>query len=713
MNLPLDFIFGIPETSHIVYDEETYPNIFTCHFRDVTTDREWMFEISDWKNELDLLVRFIDYLRAADITGVGFNNLHFDYPVLHFIYQNRRAVLSSYDIYNKAMSIINAPYTNRFAHVIWERDQIFKQVDLYKVHHFDNKAKATSLKVIEFNMRSHHVEDLPFPPGTILTAEQAVILRMYNRHDTAETKEFFKKSVSQIQMREALTQRFGEDMMNCSDVKIGEKILLNSLEKAGVQCHTYVDNKRVKLQTKRDYIDLSEVIFPYVKFERIEFDGIRRDLASKVITETKGVFKDLVAVVEGMEYKFGTGGLHASLDAQIVKSDETYQLVDVDVASFYPNLGIKNRLYPQHLGEQFCVAYDEVYHTRKQYPKGKPENEAYKLALNGSYGNSNNEYSVLYDPFYTMSITINGQLLLCMLIEQLVKIPGLKMVQANTDGVTFLCPRIYLDHSRAVCRWWEQVTQLELEEALYDAMYIRDVNNYIAVKEGGKIKRIGAYAYETALENPGTRELPWHKDWSFRIIAKAAEANLVHGVPLREFIENHADVYDFLGRTKVPRSAMLMHGDKQVENIVRYYVSTEGEKLEKVMKPAGPIGAYKRANGLTDQYYNSVIDELIENETRSYPVDGSALSYEEMRARLPWDERINTKNKSVYEERRIGIHTGWRVRVVNNLSNEEFFRSNYHPADLNYDYYIEQAKKLVHLMKHDNEEETQYGGEGE
>jgi len=686
-----DFLFCLPPGEYVGYDIETYPNIFTL---DATTPDggQWFFEISDWRNDLDLLIRFIDRCRAEGKTGVGYNTMHFDYPVIHWIYQNRFAPIRAGDIYSKAMSIINAPFNARFAHVIWESDHLFPQLDLFKVHHFDNKAKSTSLKVLEFNMRSPHLEDLPFEVGTFLTEQQAPVLRSYNHRDTTETIRFLNHSKAQIDMRKALTAKFGSDMMNCSDVKIGEKILLSSLQAAGVECYAVVDGRKAKKQTIRERIDLREVIFPYVRFQRPEFQQIHAEFASKVITETKGVFKDMVAVVDGFEYKFGTGGLHASLDAKIIHSDEYNQIVDIDVASFYPNLGIKNQLYPAHLGPQFCVAYDEVFHTRKTYGKGTPENEAYKLALNGAYGNSNNMYSPLFDSFYTMSITINGQLLLCMLVEQLIKTPGLQMVQANTDGVTFLCPRPFLTHVRAVCRWWELLTQLTLEEALYKSMFIRDVNNYIAVKEDGKIKRIGAYAYETALENPGTRELPWHKDWSFRVIAKATEAHLVHGIPLRQFIENHTDVYDFLGRTKVPRNSLLMHGDERVQNTVRYYVSTSGKKLEKVM-PAkeGMEGQFKKSPKVSDSEYFSVMDEI-----------GPDV----------WDARIHTQNKSVHEDRRIGIHTGWGVTLCNDLSNAEWYHSNYHPCDLNYDYYIKQAEKLVHLMKHDNEPEVYEDYEG-
>ena len=668
-----DFLYGVTD-GDVIYDIETFPNAFTIGLLHKTTCQQWYFEISSRRNDIVEFCRFLEVMAEHDCRMVGFNNIGFDYPVIHYIYQNRHVGITVADIYNKAMLIIKANGPARFAHMVWESDWIVPQLDLFKIHHFDNKAKFTSLKVLEFNMCMDSIEDLPFDVGTELTNNQIQVLAEYMWHDIDATDKFYDRTVSAIKMREGLSETFGKNMLNMSDVKIGETILVTEIEKSGIPCFEYRDGKRQKRQTKRESIDLAQVIFPYVSFERVEFQQILSFLQSKVITETKGVFKGLIASVEGVDYKFGTGGIHASVESQVVHSDDRYQIVDVDVASFYPNLGIKNKLFPAHLGQAFCDAYLGVYHTRKTYPKKTSENEAFKLALNGAYGGSGNEYSPFFDLQYTMSITINGQLLLCMLAEQLLKVPGLRMIQANTDGVTYLCPREHLDHTRSVCRWWEQVTTLELEESLYNRMFIRDVNSYMAERQDGSIKRIGAYAHVTAEQDPGTRELPYHKDWSARVVALAAEAALVRGEDIRTFITEHNDVFDFFLRTKVPRSATLEWGDKRVSNIVRYYISTNGKELEKVMLAAGPPGEYKRANKLTDEYYNSVMDVI-----------GLGV----------WDERIHTKNKSVYEERRIGINTGWNVELCNDVSHDEWAQSNYHPADLNHEWYIKEAIKLV------------------
>lgn len=650
-----DFLFNL-HPGDVGFDIETYPNIFTCYAVHADTGQEWYFEISHWRNDADLFCRFLDMLALNNCRMVGFNNLGFDYPVIHFIYQVRR--VSAWEIYQKAMSIIRAPDNARFAHMVWESDRIVPQVDLFKIHHFDNKARATSLKVLEFNMRSDNIEDLPFDVGIELTQDEAKVLKRYNRHDVLETLKFYRESLDQIRFREELTVKYGRDFMNHNDTKIGKDYFIMRLEEhCPGSCYQVVNGKRHIVQTHREFIRLSDVIIPYVRFDDPEFTRVLDWFKAQTITETKGVFKDVHCVVQGFQFDFGTGGIHGSIESQVVESDDYWIIEDWDVASYYPNLAIANGFYPEHLGEEFCTIYEDVYQQRKGYPKGTAENAMLKLALNGVYGDSNNQYSPFYDPQYTMSITINGQLLLCMLAEALMKLSELQMVQINTDGLTVRYPRHYKDWVHQVAKWWEQLTSLELESAEYSRMMIRDVNNYLAEYTDGKVKRKGAYEYQ----------LGWHQNHSALVVPKAAEAALVHGADIRDFILNHNDPMDFMLRTKVPRSSTLEWGGERVQNIVRYYISTGGKPLEKVMPPAGPEGAYKKKNGVPDHYYHQVLAEV-----------GDA-----------WDERIHTKNKSTYEERRTGINTGWKVQLCNDI------RGGLNMDDLNHDWYIKEAEKLV------------------
>ena len=649
-----DFMFGLTP-GDVVYDIETYPNVFTLTAKHHTTRKIWRFECSDRVNNLPQMCLFMDVLAQQGCRMVGFNNIGFDYPVIHMIYRNDAWVTTD-QIYEKAMGIIRG---NSFEHTVWESDWIVPQIDLYKIHHFDNKARATSLKALEFAMRLDHIEDLPFPVGTELTPEQTDILIEYNDYDVHATNEFLIETAEMLSFREELADKYGDTaFLNYNDTKIGKQIFIRRLE--GHQpgsCYRRVGGRREPVQTRRERIALRDVILPVVQFTHPEFNRIKGYFESQVITETKGVFKDVNCTVDGFQFDFGTGGLHGSVDSCTVTSDDEWIIEDWDVTSYYPSIAIKNKLSPAHLGDLFCGIYEDLFQQRQGYKKGTAENASLKLALNGTYGDSNNEYSPMFDPQYTMAITINGQLMLCMLAEALMVEPTLTMIQANTDGLTIKYPRRLQTWVHLVTEWWQDTTKLTLEVAEYDRMFIRDVNNYLAVYTDGTVKRKGAYEHDK----------DWNQDPSHLIVPKAAEQALTKGTDIREYITNHADAYDFMIRGKAPAGSYLQCGGERQQKLCRYYVSTDGDFLEKVMPPKGPAGEYKRANKLTDRYYQEVMNEI-----------GPGV----------WDERIHTKNKSKYETRISSLHSGATVQMANDIRGMSF-------GDINYDWYVTETEKLV------------------
>lgn len=569
-----------------VFDIETYPNVFTLAVEHADAPLRWMFEISDWRNDSREIIAFLQFLKQTDARMVGFNNLGFDYPVLHTLIRMGKADAAT--LYQKAMAIIGSQDEDgsRWMHLVKPSDQFVTQIDLFKIHHFDNKARATSLKVLEFNMRSDSIEDLPFKVGTTLTREQVEVLKKYNQHDVAQTKAFYHKSLDMLHFREELTRKYARDFMNHNDTKIGKDYFVMKLEEAGVACYDYGDKGRTPRQTKRPVIHLKDAILPWIQFQQPEFNRVLGWLKQQSITETKGVFTDLTATINGFTFVFGLGGIHGSVESEIIESDSEHVIVDLDVTSYYPNLAITNGFHPAHLGKEFVAIYKYLFEQRKQYPKKSAESAMLKLALNGVYGDSNNQFSVFYDPLFTMSITLNGQLLLCLLAEGLMTIPGLRLIQVNTDGLTVRVPRthkVLVDLARMA---WQERTGLNLEEAVYKAMMIRDVNNYIGVfdpafvKPGDPtVKRKGAYEWKVG----------WHQNAGGLVIPKVAEKVLVEGAPIRETVENWPDIMDFMLRTKVPRSSHLgIEKDgvtSQLQNITRYYIAVGGGRLFKWMPP--------------------------------------------------------------------------------------------------------------------------------
>jgi hypothetical protein len=562
-----------------VFDLETFPNVFTAAFEHSDAPITLSFEISESRNDSRDIIAFLQFLKETDARLVGFNNLGFDYPVLHTLIRMGHSDANT--LYQKAMAIINSQDEDgsRWMHLVKPSDQFVQQIDLFKIHHFDNKARATSLKMLEFNMRSDTIEDLPFPVGTMLNPQQIVVLKQYNAKDVRETKAFLHKSMDMIHFREELTRKYQRDFMNHNDTKIGKDYFVMKLEEAGVSCYDFGPKGRTPRQTKRPVIALKDAILPWITFEQPEFNRVLNWLKAQSITETKGVFNDLTASVNGFTFVFGLGGIHGSIESEVIESDDDHIIVDLDVTSYYPNLAITNSFYPAHLGRDFVSIYKFLFEQRKLYPKKSAESAMLKLALNGVYGDSNNQFSVFYDPLFTMSITLNGQLLLCLLAEGLMHIPGLRIIQVNTDGLTVRVPRsqkVLVDLARAA---WQLRTGLNLEEAIYKAMMVRDVNNYIGVFMDGSTKRKGAYEWD----------MDWHQNAGGLVIAKVAEKVLVEGAPIRKTLEQWPDIMDFMLRTKVPRSSHLgLERDgvtTQLQNITRYYIAEGGGRLFKWMPP--------------------------------------------------------------------------------------------------------------------------------
>jgi len=565
-------------SNDFIYDIETYPNIFTLAVEQADTPFKWAFEISQWRNDSKEIIEFLTYLRDNNARMVGFNNLGFDYPVLHMLIKMGHATADI--LYQKAMSIIQSQDSDKFTHMVYQSDRFVEQVDLFEIHHFDNKARSTSLKVLEFNMRSDTVEDLPIRVGTMVKESERNLIKQYNAHDVQQTKKFYTYSRDMINFREKLNTLYpGKDWINFNDTKIGKEFFTLKLEEAGVSCYDYGAMGRTPRQTKRPTIALKDAILPSIQFEHPELTRVLNWLKSQVITETKGVFEDVTCTVNGFTFVFGLGGVHGSVENTIVESDDEFVIIDLDVSSYYPNLAIVNEFHPQHLGKTFCTIYKNLYEQRKSYPKGSAENAMLKLALNGVYGDSNNPFSVFYDPLFTMSITLNGQLLLCELAELIMEWTDAELTQCNTDGLTVKIKRSEVDQLEKVRHEWEVATGLQLEEAIYSRMIIRDCNNYVGVYTNGKVKRKGAYEHD----------LEWHQNHSALVVPKVAEQVLVHGAPIRSSVEVHPDIMDFMLRAKVPRSGRLTiekDGEhQQIQNITRYYVAKGGGRLFKWLPP--------------------------------------------------------------------------------------------------------------------------------
>ena len=645
--------------TQIVYDIETYPNVFTLSACSIDRDDLTCWEISDRRDDRRSLWEWLRFLQQNQIEMIGFNNVHFDYPFIHAIIENP-ALCDASTLYKLCERIIAGT-----EHVIWENQRYIPQIDLFKLNHFDNKSRRTSLKALEFAMRSDSIEDLPYPPGTTLTSDQIDKLREYNGHDVTETRKFALLCSEHIEFRRKLTDpsaslRLTGDVMNFNDTKIGKQFLIQQIGES--ICYTKTNGKREPRQTHHACIDLDSVIFPYIRFEHPEFNRILEWFKQQNVADADGMFKDVTASIDGFEFVFGKGGIHGSVERRFIQSDEHHAIIDIDVTSLYPSIAIVNRMFPEHLGETFVREYSSMKKQRVSYAKGTPENAMLKLALNGVYGDSGNIFSPFYDLKYLLGTTINGQLMLCMLAERVIQVPRIQLIQINTDGITVCIERSMISTFEHLIKQWEEYTLLELEQAQYKRMWIRDVNNYIAEYEDGKCKLKGAYWYP---EKQSDYNGWWHKDFSAMIIQKSVHMALIHGIDPADLVRCGHDPFDFMLRGKVDTGAKLFIGDEQQQRICRYFIARHGLPIYTVRPPVlgATVGAFCKARGVSWIDYDKH-DPLV------------------------WNPAVHTKNRSVYKDRKTSVQDGWNVVQCN--KSERFDWNN-----LNYDWYINEARKLM------------------
>jgi hypothetical protein len=311
----------------------------------------------------------------------------------------------------------------------------------------------------------------------------------------------------------------------------------------------------------------------------------------------KGTLANLNVIYKDLKYVFGTGGLHASVHGENFQSNEKMMITDIDVEGFYPSVANAYNLSPSHLGDSFSSAYKSIPKLRAKYEKGTPENKLYKLAGNGAYGNSNNTFSALYDPKFTMTITVNGQMMLCMLIESLSRFANMRVIQVNTDGVTIYHQRKDEAEIKRVISAWEKKTKMKMEYATYSAMYVKDVNNYIAFYTNGEVKLKGTYVYQsechifdkTKVKGIG---LGFHQNHDALIIPEAVFNFLSTGQDIKDFIMSSRDSLKFLlsCRAKGQAKILITNGaqGKFLQDTIRFFISKKGYKLYRKYPPIPP-----------------------------------------------------------------------------------------------------------------------------
>jgi hypothetical protein len=530
-------------------DLEVYGNYFLALF--MTEQGKFRrFEIFDSDDSSFNQSEILELVQHPDVEIVTFNGNSYDVPILTFA------------LVTPDTKLIKAASDRIIVDGIrqWE---FYKNEGLKapKINHVDLIEVApgqVGLKIYGGRLGSKWLKELPIAHDATLSREDVALIRQYCRNDTLVTQMLYNKLKEQIDLRASMSEAYDVDLRSKSDAQIAEAVL-----KAEYERITGEPPAKVLLSKESFFYDPPK----YIKFStnmlRDVLDTVR---ASEMVVDSETghvkmpkAIADLKITLGGSNYKLGIGGLHSQESEVAHRSDKDTVLIDRDVESYYPRMMLNMDMQPGGFGEYFNQVYGGILEERlaAKHAKDMVKSNALKIVLNGTFGKTSNKYSTLYSPEFMIRTTITGQLTLLMLIEML-EAYGVPVVSANTDGIVIKCPREKRDDVNYIIERWEVRTGLKTEEAVYRALYSRDVNNYIAVKENGSVKAKGVYAPVSLSKNP---QVP--------ICAEAVIAYLTQQIPLSVTIGDCPDISKFLTLRTVNGGAEK--NGERLGRVVRWY----------------------------------------------------------------------------------------------------------------------------------------------
>lgn len=606
------------------YDVEVALNFFCVTFKNAKSGNLHIFEISERRNDLIILLSFLDTINHPDYLIVSFNGIHYDNAIMSIIHSEAGDYMTYRQITALCFWLSNEITSlERW----WEKKTLTKykyywdwtDCDIYL--YWSQKvriSKKISLKSLAIQMRYPVVMELPYDPKKPLPLNMHDHVLEYNsQHDVTITEWLFNKKIADVTSRHSLsTQHF--ECMSWDDVKIGYTLLIkNYADRRNLNYKALLKKKPVEKKPFR----MGDIILPEVSFKvpgsksfkRIKIDKKYKELYDNFVymlnraklfeVEEGRKFANRVDFSENL-YDTGFGGLHTVHGDEYVLSCEEYIIVDIDVASYYPSLGAEfefvSRLFPK-MSDDLRLLKEERIEDKKAGRKQEADRK--KLMLNGGFfGNLNLPFRATYDYPNFLGITINGQMFLLMLSEMF-EMNGIKVDSTNTDGVTVRIKRKQMDSLKEIVSYWESITKMEMEYDFYEAIYRRNVNDYIAIRtddspeiKKGKVKQKG----RTFVTKPSLGD-----SCNYLILPKALEAYYKEGTDVESFIRGHKNLHDFCASQKVSKKYTVQFEGKQIQNMNRYFKSTAGSQL---LKTEGNGRFLQLSNANNVEIANDILD---------------------------------------------------------------------------------------------------------
>ncbi len=621
---------------------------------------------------IDELDELEDFVFQEGLTLVGFNNIFYDTPVMDFVLATRPSNMEIFEFSTDLIARLNGEGGGHFS----KKNSPWDEIDLMKAYAFD--VLGVSLKQISINLQWWRVQDLPYAFDEYLRKSDLANVLEYNLNDTLITAELFNASHEMMNLRIELSKEYGIDLRSASDSRMAN-LMLNKIyaEKTGLLYDDFSN-----LRTVRKLVWLRKCIGKNISFKTTKLQGLLKEVMNTVVvSENDFAFRKSIQFAN-CSYEIGVGGLHSVDKSGFFFTDDEYVIQDADVASFYPNIILKNNIIPKHLDHRFIEILKGITEERIEAKKKKNTVKAdgLKITINSIFGKLNSKTFWLQDAEAMLSVTLSGQLYLLMLIEELT-LNGIMVISANTDGIVCRIPRNKLETYYAVCSWWQEKTSFELEFSEYKSYHRIDVNNYVTEKSDGKIKEKGRLVQGISLK----------KGYRYPVVPLAIYNHLTEGIPVIDTLRSCKNILDFCISQKAGREFTMEL--RTVLNDVPEDLSRE-DKIE-----------YLRAS----QTWTQDGDE--DAWRRNDSVGETNVSSTEQAFKLEWLARNSTvqtlqKNNRFFisknsggrivkvgksDQREIGLFVGKNVVILNdydeNLPVDEY--------DIDFEFYVQECQKYI------------------
>lgn len=242
------------------------------------------------------------------------------------------------------------------------------------------------------------------------------------------------------------------------------------------------------------------------------------------------IYQHLLTSQEAKKFKLydnivdiGDGGLHSVFDvpkigritpALYVESTDEWTMINVDASSCYPSVMIYCDAMSRAVRNKQRLI--DIYKKRlelKSIPKSQWSKEdkafvaAAKLILNTTYGAMGNKYLQLYDDYMRTKVCRVGQMILIALGNCLYNsVPGLKVIQNNTDGVLVYARRTDIPKIQELVNEFSKISKFTFELEEDSKLWQLNVNNYVAIHPDGEVKNKGGAFVLSVFQN-GTNKL--------------------------------------------------------------------------------------------------------------------------------------------------------------------------------------------------------------